>query len=75
MYGEKGRQSLGLVNPDDVIDFVTSVSAAGYVENGKRKTKCRRVLLLAAQTDAGSLPECPFADFRRILNGTQGEPL
>ena len=55
--------------------FVMSVSAAGYVVNLEEKTKCCCVWLLAAQPDAGSLPECPFTDFLMILNCTRGGPL
>ena len=75
MDGEKRRQILDPGNPHDVIYFVTSVSAAGYVENVKSATKFHCVLLLAVQTDAGSLLECPFTDFRRSLNRTRGGPL
>ena len=63
MDGEKGQHSLGLGNPHDVIYFVMSMNAVGHAENVERKMKCRRVLLLAAQTGVGSLPECPFTDF------------
>ena len=62
MDREKGRQNVGLGNLHDVMYFGMSVSAAGHAANVERKTKYRCVLL-AAQTGAGSLLECPFIDF------------